>query len=162
VLPLRSPDAPDDGALETRGVVSAHDTESGGDVVVLSVGAGTYAVRASAVREVIPSPVVTPLPVSGAILLGVCNVRGDIVPILDTSALLGLGAGSTPSHAVIVAVPEGEAGLSATGVPTFTRLGDRVGDGDVPGQVGAYRVSDGIATLLDLDVLVTRGRLDGA
>ena len=62
---------------------------------------------------------------------------------------------------MIVRVPDGEAGLSTTGVPTFTRLGERVGDADVPGQVGAYRVADGIATLLDLDALVTRGRLDG-
>lgn len=129
-------------------------------MVVLNVGADTYAIRAAAVREVIPSPDVTPLPAS-ALFLGVCSVRGDIVSILDTSALLGLGAGPIPSHAVIVRVPDGDAGLSTTGVPTFTRLGERVGDGDVPGQLGAYRVADGIATLLDIDALLTRGRLGG-
>ena len=160
--------SPDRGtrALESlpgseAGQGSAPDAESDGDVVVLSVGPDTYAVRAVSVREVVPSPEVTPLPGAGSVVLGVCNVRGDIVPILDTSALLGLGAGPTPSHAVIVQVPDGEAGLSTTGVPTFTRLGERVGDADIPGQVGAYRVADGIATLLDLDALVTRERLDG-
>jgi purine-binding chemotaxis protein CheW len=141
---------------------SSPDAERDGDVVVLNVGAATYAVRAVAVREVVPSPVVTPLPASTPVVLGVCNVRGDIVPILDTSALLGLGGGPAPTHVVIVRVPEGEVGLSTTGVPAFTRLGERVGDADVPGQVGAYRVVNGIATLLELDVLVTRERLDGA
>jgi purine-binding chemotaxis protein CheW len=139
---------------------SATDAERGGDVVVLNVGADTYAVRASTVREVIPSPEITPLPASASVVLGLCNVRGDVVPILDTSALLGLGAGPAPTHAVIVHVLDGEAGLSTTGVPSFTQLGDRVGDADVPGQLGAYRFADGIATLLDLDILVTRGRLD--
>jgi purine-binding chemotaxis protein CheW len=145
----------------TAGEDSPPDAERDGDVVVLNVGVDTYAVRALAVREVIPSPVVTPLPASTPVFLGVCNVRGDIVPILDTSALLGLGAGPSPTHVVIVRVPEGEVGLSTTGVPAFTRLGERVGDADVPGQVGAYRVANGIATLLELDVLVTRERLDG-
>ena len=140
----------------------ALDVERDGDVVVLNVGADIYAVRAVAVREVVPSPEIMPLPTSAPVLLGVCNVRGDIVPILDTSALLGLGPGPAPSHVVIVHVPDGEAGLSTTSVPTFTRLGERVGDADVAGQVGAYRVADGIATLLDLDALVTRGRLDGS
>jgi purine-binding chemotaxis protein CheW len=140
---------------------STPDAERDVDVVVLNVGADTYAVRAATVREVIPSPEITPLPASASVVLGLCNVRGDIVPILDTSALLGLGAGPAPTHAVIVRVPDGEAGLSTTGVPSFTRLGDRVGDADVPGQLGAYRFADGIATLLDVDALVTRGRLDG-
>ena len=140
---------------------SPADAERDGDVVVLNVGVDTYAVRAAAVREVVLSSDVTPLPASTPVFLGVCNVRGDIVPILDTSALLGLGAGPTPTHVVIVRVPEGEAGLSTTGVPAFTRLGERVGDADVPGQVGAYRVANGIATLLELETLVTRERLDG-
>jgi chemotaxis signal transduction protein len=160
VLPVRAERAPDGLMGLASGEGSTPDAESDGDVVVLRVGPDTYAVRAGAVREVIPSPVFTPLPGAGPIFLGVCNVRGDIVPILDTSVLLGLGVGPTPSHAVIVQGSDGEAGLSTTSVPTFTRLGERVGDADVPGQVGAYRVADGIATLLDLDVLVTRGRLD--
>ena len=158
--PVRAARAPDGFPGFVAGEDPAPDAESDGDVVVLRVGLDTYAVRAASVREVIPSPEVTPLPGSGPVFLGVCNVRGDIVPILDTSALLGLGVGPTPSHAVIVQGPDGEAGLSTTSVPTFTRLGERVGDADVPGQVGAYRVADGIATLLDLDALVTRGRLD--
>jgi purine-binding chemotaxis protein CheW len=161
VLPVRAPPAPQSVADFAAGGDSAPDTEKQGDVVVLTVGPDIYAVRAAAVREVIPAPEVTPLPGSGPVFLGVCNVRGDIVPILDTSALLGLGTGPTPSHAVIVQALDGEAGLSTTSVPTFTRLGDRVGDADVPGQAGAYRVADGIAALLDVDVLLTRGRLDG-
>jgi chemotaxis signal transduction protein len=161
MLPVPAPHAPHDLPGIAPGDSATPDVEQNSDVVVLNVGADTYAVRAAAVREVIPSPEVTPLPASASVFLGVCNVRGDIVPILDTSVLLGLGAGPIPSHAVIVQVPDGEAGLSTTGVPTFTRLGERVGDADVPGQLGAYRVADGIATLLDLDVLVTRGRLDG-
>ena len=161
MLPLRAASATEGVRRLARGDDPASDAESGGDVVVLSVGSDIYAVRAGAVREVIPSPDVTPLPGSGPVILGVCNVRGDIVPILDTSVLLALGAGPTPSHAVIVHASDGEAGLSTTSVPTFTRLGDRVGDADVPGQVGAYRVAGGIATLLDVDALVTRGRLDG-
>ena len=161
MLPVRAPHASLDLLRLDAGADPTPDVEQNGDVVVLHVGADTYAVRADAVREVIRSPEVTPLPASAPVFIGVCNVRGDIVPILDTSALLGLGVGPVPSHAVIVRVPDGEAGLSTTGVPTFTRLGERVGDADVPGQVGAYRVADGIATLLDLDALVTRGRLDG-
>ena len=137
------------------------DIEQHDDVVILKVGSDIYAVRAAAVREVISLPEVTPLPTSASVFLGLCNVRGDVIPVLDTSALLGLGAGPTSTHAVIVHVPEGDAGLSTTSVPSFSTLGERVGDADVPGQMGAYRCVDAIATLLDLDALVTRKRLDG-
>lgn len=136
------------------------DAEQNGEVVVLRVGSDVYAVRAACVREVISLPEITPLPTSPPVFLGLCNVRGDVIPILDTSALLGRGPGSASTHAVIVHVSQGEAGLSTTSVPSFVTLGERVGEAGVPGQVGAYRCADTIVTLLDLDALVTRRRLD--
>jgi len=139
---------------------TAPDVEQNGEVVVLMIGSNVYAVRATDVREVIPLPEITPLPTSASVFLGLCNVRGDVIPILDMSALLGLGAGPAATHAVVVRVAEGEAGLSTTNVPSFSTLGERVGEASVPGQVGAYRCADAIVTLLDLDALVTRRRLD--
>ena len=59
--------------------------------LLLRVGDDAYAVPMELAREVVAAPVVTVLPTSPASVLGVCNVRGEIMPVFDTGLLLGLG-----------------------------------------------------------------------
>lgn len=140
-----------------RGVAPPADADV--QVVVLPIGDDAYAIRASEVGHVVASPVVTPVPGMPATVLGVCNVRGHIVPIVDTAALVGAEATGTPTHAVVVHARDGEVGLIAIGVPSFSRLRELVGETHSAGQSGVHRIDGGVATLLDIATLLTPERL---
>jgi purine-binding chemotaxis protein CheW len=150
-------DAPADGP---HGVDPGAGADGAGTrVVVLAIGSDRYAVAATDVREVIAEPLARPVPTAPRTVLGVCNVRGDIVPLLDTAAVLEVQTPEPHTHAVVVRVRDGDAGLSATAVPTFATLGERVGEAHDPGRLGVYRVGEDVVTLLDVQALFAPGSL---
>jgi len=63
---------------------------TGTHAVLLPVGADLYAVPMGWVREVVAVPPPTRLVTAPPLVLGLFNLRGQIVPLLDTAALLGL------------------------------------------------------------------------
>lgn len=52
-------------------------------VVVFTLGELRYALPLSAVERVVRAPEVTPLPKAPEIVLGVINVRGQVIPVVD-------------------------------------------------------------------------------
>jgi purine-binding chemotaxis protein CheW len=56
------------------------------DIVVFEAGGQRYGLPAADVREVLRAAALTPLPVAPAVIEGVLNVRGVIVPVLDLRA----------------------------------------------------------------------------
>lgn len=61
------------------------------EVVTFSLGSERYAIQASHVREVVRVTEHTPIPGSPDFLMGVINLRGDIVALLDLRPFFGLG-----------------------------------------------------------------------
>ena len=59
-------------------------------VVAFSLGREEYAVPIGEVREVVRTPDITPVPGGQAFIVGVMNLRGKIVPVLDLERLFGL------------------------------------------------------------------------
>jgi len=62
------------------------------DLVVFEIGGLRYALPASAVSEVVRAVTVVPLPRAPAIVEGLMNVRGALVPVLDVRARFRLPA----------------------------------------------------------------------
>ncbi|MGE5546063.1 MAG: chemotaxis protein CheW [Solirubrobacterales bacterium] len=62
----------------------------GQPVLCFSVAAETYGLALSELTEVMPLALWTPVPGQPQHLLGVTNVRGEIRPVLDLHAMLGL------------------------------------------------------------------------
>ena len=62
------------------------------EVVVFEVGGQRYGLPASDVRELQRAATLTPLPRAPAIIEGVVNLRGTIVPVLDIRARFRLPA----------------------------------------------------------------------
>ena len=58
------------------------------NVIVFTVAAARYAVELRWVREVVSLGFVTNVPTAPAVLGGVCNLHGTILPVLDVSVLL--------------------------------------------------------------------------
>jgi purine-binding chemotaxis protein CheW len=78
----------------------------------IRVGAEQYALDLEHVLEVVELGEVTPVPGSGATLLGLRNLRGEILPALDLSAMLGVAGGSAQRSLVVVAEGDRRAGLA--------------------------------------------------
>ena len=125
----------------------------------LRVGDDAYAVPMAVAREVLAAVDVTPLPTAPSSVLGVCNVRGEIIPVFDTGVLLGLG--SMPAHdsIAIVETVMGPAGLATSGIGTAVELGEPAGTTDGPGTSGAFATEDGLAVLVDVEALLSPARI---
>lgn len=122
--------------------------------LLLPLGDDLYAVPLARAREILPWPPVTPLPTAPGWVLGVSNLRGEVIPVLDTAALLGVGDVFEPSHAVVVTTPRGPGALAATAMPEALELGDPVGVSELPAGRGRFEAGVRVATLLDLDALL--------
>jgi purine-binding chemotaxis protein CheW len=69
------------------------------------VGGHTYAIDVAQVREVVRWQPVTPLPNAPALIEGVIDLRGAVVPVVDLGRALG-GGGVTPGSRTRIAVTE--------------------------------------------------------
>ena len=130
------------------------------DVLALLMPVGTdwYGVAMPSVREVVGDPLITTVPTAPDTVLGVFNLRGEIVPIFDTAALLGIGKAPTGSCAVVVRTTLGAAGLLVTGVPESVQLGEPAGPTDLAAGIASYVLGSRLATLLDVDLLLAAAR----
>jgi purine-binding chemotaxis protein CheW len=124
--------------------------------LLLPLAADWYALELTSVREIVPAPPVTPLPGAPIEVLGVFNLRGDVIPVLDTAALLGLPPAGAPDHLAVVDTAHGPAALTATGVPTSAPLGDTAGPSELPATIARFAAAGRVATLLDIPALVER------
>ena len=83
-----------------------------------------YAVSVLNVLEVASLGEVTPVPGAPREILGVRNLRGKILPVIDLAALLGTRRGQ-PAHRLLVAESDGrQAGLAIDEVTEVGELAD--------------------------------------
>ncbi len=64
-----------------------------------------YAVKVSDVREIFQEYTVTPIPCVPGFILGVVNIRGEIISVTDVAVLMGLdpaAAGSDEAPAIVI------------------------------------------------------------
>ena len=127
--------------------------------LLLHVGEDAYAVPIEVAREVLGATTVTPLPTAPSSVLGLCNVRGEIIPVFDTGVLLGLRPVTSTAAVAIIETTLGAAGLATTEMGEAVELGDQVGQTDGAGTSGAFAVNRGLAVLIDVDALLTPARV---
>ena len=131
------------------------------------IGDALYAIRAETVSEVIRVPPVARVPLSPKGLLGIANLRGDVLPIASLRGLLGLGeTGSNNGRAIVIdgAAPVGltvdavEALASIDEADIETRQAELAVEG-AERLTGVFRANDrgAVAKILDL-----KGLLDTA
>ena len=77
--------------------------------VRLRIGSEAYAMPVQHVREVVGFGEVTVVPGSGPEMLGLRNLRGQILPVIDLALLLGISASAAPAS-LLVAEAGGRAG----------------------------------------------------
>jgi hypothetical protein len=124
------------------------------DAVLVPVGEDLYAVPIGWVREVVLAPPLTTLATAPSMVLGLFNLRGEIVPLLDTAALLGVLRTDSVAFAVVLHTGLGPVGLSATASPRRALLDDYLGPTELASSDGSYRVDESVAVLLDVQALL--------
>jgi purine-binding chemotaxis protein CheW len=122
--------------------------------LLIPVGLDLFALPMASVREVVAAPFLCPLPMSPAAVLGLFNLRGEIVPLFDSAALIGLGRLSAWPFAAVVQTSLGPAGLGASDLPEPTTLGEQVGPSESLGTAGTYAVGQRLAVLIEVETLL--------
>jgi purine-binding chemotaxis protein CheW len=113
------------------------------------------------VREVVAAPRLCSVPTAPAAPLGLFNLRGEVLPLLDTATLIGLGRLEEWPFAAVVRTPLGSAGLAASGWPESVLLDEPMGPSESHGTTGVYAAGRRLAVLIDVDALVTPARIGG-
>jgi len=123
-----------------------------------------YAVDIRSVREVLSQAVIEPVPGAPSRVLGVINLRGQIVTVLDFALWLGRGPCQAMGPLLVMDHRNTVLALAIDAVHEVTRLDPaeikpvpRTGAGERPGTLQGLVVrDDGLLTLLDADVLITQ------
>jgi purine-binding chemotaxis protein CheW len=132
-------------------------------VLVLSIAGERYGIETTRVREVVPLRGLTPVPCTPSFILGVMNLRGRILSVLDLGRLFDLRASRTAEGSRVV-VLESEAlslGILADAVPGVVQLGPH----DMAPPSGGSRpgctrgVTADLVAILDVPALVRDPRI---
>jgi purine-binding chemotaxis protein CheW len=136
----------------------------GDELVTVAVGEQQFAIDIMSVREIRGWTRSTPLPNAAAHFLGMINLRGVILPVIDLRACLGLGATEVARSSVVVVVQSGErqVGLLVDGVCDILRVTDGLiqpppdmgSDGAQDLVSGVMTTDQGIISLLALAHIV--------
>ena len=116
------------------------------------------------VEEVLEWPVLTRLPLSPAYLLGIFNLRGSIVPLIDIAMTEGRRAGLLPKHVVVASLradghhEEIRVGIASDEViGTYSVSSEDIleqAPENVPHCIGMLRHDDRLALVIDLRLLL--------
>jgi purine-binding chemotaxis protein CheW len=145
--------------LEALGPVADRPPES--QYCVFRSGRERFCFPVLDVEEVLEWPLVTRLPLSPAYLLGIFNLRGAIVPLIDIALTEGRRTGLLPKHVVVASLrgdgnhDELRLGIAADEVIGTFSVNDsedllEQAPENVPHCVGMLRHDDRLALLLDL------------
>jgi chemotaxis signal transduction protein len=160
-------DAPNNAALPVDDLGELLDSESLAEerrperqYCVFRAGRERFCLSVLEVEEVVDWPLVTRVPLAPAFLMGIFNLRGTIVPLIDIAFTEGRRPGLLPKH-VVVAALKGDAhredlrlGIAADEViGTFSATEDALLDQapeEVPHCRGMLRHEDRLALIVDL------------
>lgn len=131
---------------------------------VFRSGRERFCLSVLTIEEVIDWPAVTRIPLTPSFLMGVFNLRGSIVPLVDIAFTEGRRPGLLPRHVVVAALREEASatslrfGIAADEVlGTYSATDDSLLDqmpSEIPHCRGMLRHDDRLALVLDLNKMI--------
>src|SRR6516165_4497660 len=145
--------------LEALGPIEDRAPES--QFCVFRSGRERFCLPVLDVEEVLEWPLVTPLPLAPPYLMGIFNLRGAIVPLIDIALTEGRRPGLLPKHVVVASlrgdtnrddVRLGIASDEVVGTYSVNETEDFLQEApeNVPHVVGMLRHDDRLALVIDL------------
>jgi len=133
------------------------------DVVVFEIGPGRYAIPLADTVEFIRMPAIVPLPKAPAVIEGIFDLRGIVVPVLDIRRRFGLSARAPrpADHLVVARSGMRQVALRADRVTGVVRLdaADIANPATIASRIGyvtsVAKLADGLALIHDLATFLT-------
>jgi purine-binding chemotaxis protein CheW len=119
--------------------------------VRLRLAAEIYAIPVDHVVEVAALGEVTPVPGFPAELLGVRNLRGTILPVVDLAVLLKLPRLAPPSGLVVAEGSGRRVGFAVDSVDEVGELAEPTEETDSPSLAGAILSNGDLVGVIDVD-----------
>jgi purine-binding chemotaxis protein CheW len=137
--------------------------------IIVTLSGVSYAVPLPSIQEVEQVPAITPVPFSAPWVLGVINLRGTVLTLVDLPALLGMGVWQVSRNARILVIRgdepvavavDGLQGMRRMPVAALTEI-----EGAIEGRVadyllGVYRDEHELIGVLDLPRLLDDADLE--
>jgi len=135
-------------------------------MVIFKIGAEEFAIDIALTKEIVTMRPITPIPETEDYVLGVMNLRGNLVPVLDLRKRLRAGSDSAASpkgqaeiRIIIARIDGKQTGLVVDGASEVVRVTDDMIEAppDVITEIGAEYIGgiinlrDRFITVLDLD-----------
>src|SRR3984885_10134822 len=120
----------------------------------IRLGTEHYALDLDHVLEVVELGDITPVPGSGATLIGLRNLRGEILPALDLSALLGVVGESAARNLVVVADGHRRAGLAVDELIDLSELPEATARVDSLLVRGGVLVEGALVGVVDVSAML--------
>jgi purine-binding chemotaxis protein CheW len=122
--------------------------------VRVRAGAEDYALPVDSVLEIAELGEVAPVPGAAAEVLGVRNLRGQVIPVIDLASLFGL-PNEAPFERIVVA-EDGDrtAALAVEAVLDVTDLSDPAEESDSPYLTGAALIEGTLVGVVDVGAVL--------
>jgi purine-binding chemotaxis protein CheW len=157
-----SPDESTGSLLEALGPLEERHPES--QYCVFRSGRERFCLPVLDVEEVLDWPLLTRVPLSPGYLMGIFNLRGTIVPLIDIAMTEGRRAGLLPRHVVVASLRlDAQQEILKVGIASDEVIGTysvsseellEQAPENVPHCVGMLRHDDRLALLIDLRKLL--------
>lgn len=144
--------------------MSARAGLEGTQNVIFQLGSESYGIAISLVNEIIPWQDAMPMPRTESHVIGLFNLRGRTIPVLDITSKLGLGETNITdnSRIVVLDMPTGKIGVIVDAVREVVTVDESQIDPIPVTSVGrsvdcvngVAKIPEGLITLLDLNKLL--------
>jgi len=144
------------GAAPTAGAVTMR-------AAIVSLGGELFTIDLQNVREVFVVESITPVPGMPSGLVGVTNLRGSVVPLLDLRQMIGLPAQDALKYAVVIKHGNWQVGVLVDTVPEIRTLSKDqflpapvgTGDGGNPFVSTVVNLEDRLRGVLETSVVLS-------
>jgi purine-binding chemotaxis protein CheW len=113
-----------------------------------------YALPVGDVLEIADYGEVAPLPGAPAAIVGVRNLRGQVLPVVDLAKVLGLAPGTAPERIVVAENGGRRAGLAVDSVDDVEQLPDAVEETESSLLTGAVLIDGALVGVVNLAALL--------
>ena len=118
--------------------------------VRLRVGNEVYAMPVEHVLEIAELGEVTPVPGSQSAILGVRNLRGQILPIVDLASVFGIPGSGNPQRVLVAEARGQRAGFAIDDVSDIEQLPDTIDETESELLSGAALSKDELVGVVDV------------
>jgi purine-binding chemotaxis protein CheW len=130
---------------------------------IISLGGTLFTIDLKNVREVFIVESITPIPGMPSGLVGVTNLRGTVIPLLDLRPMFGLSAETALRYAVLVQHGNRQVGVLVDSVPEIRAIAKAeflpapagTGEGAVPFVSTVVKLEDRFRGVLETSILLS-------